>query len=64
MRADVALATLGNDFMLDCSSAMSHVNKFSFDWHDVKFGDDGDKLNYLFVYPNIGPNIELVINQI
>ena len=37
--------------MLDCSSAMPHYNKAEVDWHDVKFGDDGDKLNNFSFMP-------------
>jgi hypothetical protein len=45
VRAGVVLPALGNDLMLECSSDMPHYNKAEADWHDVKFGDDGDKLN-------------------
>lgn len=39
------MPALGNDLMLEFSSVISLRNKSKADWHDVKFGDDGDKLN-------------------
>ena len=58
MRAVGALAVLGNDLMLDCSSDMLNSNKVGVDWHDVKFGDDGDKLNNFFLHAYNHPDIK------
>ena len=57
MRAGGVLAAVGNDLMLDCSSFMPQHNKPRVDWHDVKFGDDGDKLNNFFLYVRDGLDI-------